>query len=158
MDSTYHIVVGVDGSLGGRLALGWALREAARRGGTVHAVIAWQWDGPALAPVVDINPDFAKDRAEQILSQELDAAMVDFTTPPPVTRGVVQGSPGPVLTCAAADADLLVLGSHGHGHLHRAVLGSVSETCIRHATCPVVVVPLPAPDRGPAEVVATHQS
>jgi nucleotide-binding universal stress UspA family protein len=152
----YRIVVGVDGSPGGQLALGWALREAARRGGTVHAVIAWQWDGPALDPVMDINSELAKDRAAQILSQELDAAMADFATPPPVTTTVVQGSPGLVLTHAAADADLLALGSHGHGHLHRAVLGSVSETCIRHATCPVVVVPLPAPDRRPTEILAAQ--
>jgi len=157
MDSTYRIVVGVDGSPGGRLALSWALREAARRGGTVQAVIAWQREGPAVAPVIDINPEVAKDRAVQILSRELDAAMADFTTPPPVAAEVVQGSPAPVLTRAAADADLLALGSHGHSRLHRAVLGSVSEECIRHGNCPVVVVPMPSPDRQLTEVVvATH--
>jgi len=48
-----------------------------------------------------------------------------------------------VLTTAAADADLLVLGSHGHGRLFHAVLGSVAEQCIRAAVCPVVVVPVP---------------
>jgi nucleotide-binding universal stress UspA family protein len=156
MDSTYRIVVGVDGSPGGRLALRWALREAARRGGTVQAVIAWQWEGPTVATVIDVNPEAAKDRAVQVLSRELDAAMADFTTPPPVATEVVRGSAAPVLTRAAADADLLALGSHGHGRLHRAVLGSVSEECIRHAGCPVVVVPLPAPDRRLAEVVAAR--
>lgn len=153
MDHTYRIVVGVDGSPGGRLALKWALREAARRGGTIQAVIAWQWDGPAAAPVPDVYPEAAKDRAVQILSRELDATMADFVTPPPVATEVVQGSPGAVLTRAAQDADLLALGSHGHGRLHRAVLGSVSEECIRHASCPVVVVPLAAHDRHVGELV-----
>jgi nucleotide-binding universal stress UspA family protein len=38
-------------------------------------------------------------------------------------------------------ADVVVLGSHGHGALHRALLGSISEGVLRHASCPVVVVP-----------------
>lgn len=145
MDRNYRIVVGVDGSPGGRLALTWALREATRRGGTVQAVIAWQWDGPALTTAVDANPDAARDRAVQTLSRELDAACADYTPPPTIVSDVVLGSPAAVLTRAAVGADLLVLGSHGHGRLRRAVLGSVSEQCVRHAPCPVVVVPAPAP-------------
>lgn len=38
-------------------------------------------------------------------------------------------------------ADLIVLGSHGHGALHRALLGSVSEGVLHHASCPVVILP-----------------
>ncbi|HET8661357.1 MAG TPA: universal stress protein [Micromonosporaceae bacterium] len=145
MDHTYRIVVGVDGSPGGRLALRWALREAARRGGTVQAVIAWQWDGPESSVVT--SPEAAKDRAVQTLYRELDAAVTDFVTPPTVATEVVRGTPSLVLTRAAEDADLLVLGSHGHGRLHHAVLGSVSEDCVRRACCPVVVVPVPARDK-----------
>ena len=37
--------------------------------------------------------------------------------------------------------DLIVIGSHGHGVLHRALLGSVSEGVLRGATCPVLIVP-----------------
>lgn len=40
-------------------------------------------------------------------------------------------------------ADLLVLGSHGHSRVRHTVLGSVSEDCIRKASCPVVVIPVP---------------
>jgi nucleotide-binding universal stress UspA family protein len=39
------------------------------------------------------------------------------------------------------EADVAVLGSHGHGALRRALLGSVSEGVIRRAPCPVLVVP-----------------
>ena len=38
-------------------------------------------------------------------------------------------------------ADAIVIGSHGHGALYRALLGSVSEGVVRAAQCPVVVVP-----------------
>lgn len=39
------------------------------------------------------------------------------------------------------DADIIVIGSHGHGLLHKALLGSVGESVIRHAQCNVMVVP-----------------
>jgi nucleotide-binding universal stress UspA family protein len=47
-----------------------------------------------------------------------------------------------VLTAAARNAGLLVLGSHGHSAVRQTVLGSVSAECIRKATCPVVVLPI----------------
>lgn len=40
--------------------------------------------------------------------------------------------------------DLIVIGSHGHGALHHLLVGSTTQRVIRHATCPVVVVPLRA--------------
>jgi len=41
------------------------------------------------------------------------------------------------------DADMIILGSHGHGLLHKALLGSVSEAVLRRANCNVLVVPVP---------------
>jgi len=47
-----------------------------------------------------------------------------------------------ILEKARTDAaDIIIVGSHGHGGLYRAVLGSISEGIVRHSTCPVVVVP-----------------
>jgi len=43
----------------------------------------------------------------------------------------------------AADADMLVVGSHGRSNLSRVVLGSVALACVNHAPCPVVVVRAP---------------
>jgi nucleotide-binding universal stress UspA family protein len=62
-----------------------------------------------------------------------------------VATEVLLGNPGHKLASAARGADLLVVGSHGHGRLLHAVLGSISEACIRHAPCPVVVTPQPGP-------------
>jgi nucleotide-binding universal stress UspA family protein len=55
----------------------------------------------------------------------------------------VEGRAGDVLSTVARDADILVLGSHGHSRVWHTVLGSVSEECVRKAACPVVVVPVP---------------
>jgi nucleotide-binding universal stress UspA family protein len=60
----------------------------------------------------------------------------------PVTAEVVEGKPAEVLSAAARPADLLVLGSHGHGRMRHTVLGSVNEECVRKASCPVVVIPV----------------
>lgn len=142
------IVVGVDGSEGGRRALRWALREAAHRGAAVEAVTAWMWDDIDARPIPPGNPREARERAVTLLEREVQEALTEWVTPPPtLAREVVEGRPVQVLVDAAADADLLVLGSHGHGRLHHVALGSVSEACIHQASCPVVVVPVPHPER-----------
>jgi nucleotide-binding universal stress UspA family protein len=52
------------------------------------------------------------------------------------------GRPSEEIVKAAREwsADLLVIGSHGRGGMQRALLGSVAETVMRHAPCPLVVV------------------
>jgi len=56
---------------------------------------------------------------------------------------VWEGEPGPaIIEAAVAEAaDLLVVGTHGRGRLERLVLGSVSDHVVRHAPCPVLIVP-----------------
>lgn len=53
---------------------------------------------------------------------------------------VVRGPAGPVLVDASNHAALLVLAAQGHGTLTAALLGSVTQYCLRQALCPVVVV------------------
>ncbi len=142
-----RIVAGVDGSPPSAAALAWAVRQAELTGGVVDAVIAWQYPfaagglgggGLGWAPAVGLdNTDYA-DLATQSLS-----ACVSAVSPPPdvkVRELVVQGNPAQVLLDAAKDADLLVVGSRGHGEFADALIGSVSTRCVHHARCPVVVV------------------
>jgi nucleotide-binding universal stress UspA family protein len=148
---TYRIVVGFDGSDGGVRALSWAVAEAAERGGTVQAVTAWQHAEPELG---------AHARAEHYRTARvtLESAITEAREAHPgvtVAGEAVPGAPVDVLTRAATDADLLVLGSHGHGRLFHAVLGSVAEQCVRAAVCPVVVVPVPRPATEPTEPITT---
>lgn len=61
---------------------------------------------------------------------------------------VFEGDPATELARAGEDLDLLVVGSRAHGPLRRVLLGSVSSRLVRHAHCPLLVVPrsVPAPD------------
>ncbi|WP_433790140.1 universal stress protein [Actinoplanes sp. CA-252034] len=141
MSTGHLIVVGVDGSEGGRRALDWAATEADARGGAVRAVIAWSWNGLDYGPVTAVTPLEEDALAAQVVTAEVDALVHRRGSRVPVTGEAIEGSPADVLTIAAHDADLLVLGSHGHSRVRHTVLGSVSESCIRKATCPVVVIP-----------------
>ena len=145
MTGNYLIVVGVDGSDGGRRALDWAAHEAATRGGTVQAVIGWRWDGVEAGPMTAANPADEKEHARAILEREIQALTARRGSQSPVAAEVVEGRAADVLTHAARSADLLVLGSHGHSRFRHTVLGSVSEECVRKANCPVVVIPVPVP-------------
>jgi nucleotide-binding universal stress UspA family protein len=153
MTTRHLIVVGVDGSDGGRRALDWAVGEAGARNSAVVAVTAWSWDGLEFSPVTATNPTEAKDRATRLLHDEIEASITRHGSRLPIASEVLEGSPADVLAEAARPADLLVLGSHGHSRVRRTVLGSVSEACVRKATCPVVVIPVPVPERAAAEPV-----
>jgi nucleotide-binding universal stress UspA family protein len=143
MRQNYQIIVGVDGSDGGRRALLWAVHEAAARGGTVQALTAWRWDDTELPPPATATRGEDRDRAARMLTHEIDAVPAHRRSGVPIAMEVVEGRAADVLTAAARGADLLVLGSHGHSRVWHTVLGSVSEECIQKATCPVVVVPVP---------------
>jgi len=136
------IVVGVDGSPGSRAALHWAHEEAKLRGATLEIVTVWQFPVMtslpafgAVPPPEDLGAD-AERTLLAVLSEEGIAASDDV----PVSTVVTEGAAAAGLLEAAKDADLLVVGSRGHGGFTGLLLGSVSHQCASHATCPVVVV------------------
>jgi nucleotide-binding universal stress UspA family protein len=139
MDLKDTIVVGVDGSEISRRALRWALDEAARTGYQVRAITAWS--GIMSAQPDPVDPRAAAERAEHLLAEEVSAVNADRPAPTPVQQQVIEGEPAKTLSVASAEAALLVLGSHGHGRLFQALLGSVTAECVRHAACPVVIIP-----------------
>ena len=155
--SSRLVVVGVDGSEGGRRALTWAVRHAAATGAAVEAVTAYSWTS------VDWTyPEGRADEMQYVREQQnadIEAVLVDVAEPLTVSRVVVEGRAVDVLTASARTADLLVVGSHGRSHLATALLGSVSEGCIRRGSTPVVVVPAHDPaDRAEALVPAPTAS
>jgi nucleotide-binding universal stress UspA family protein len=140
----HRIVVGVDGTDGGRRALRWAVHEAATRGGTVQAVMSWRWDTDDETAVAGSGTGGSgRERAEQTLRTEIadQTGAVPSTAAIAVAAEVVEGRAAQVLVEAARDADLLVLGSHGHDRVYRTVLGSVAQEVVEAAPCPVVVIP-----------------
>ncbi|MGH3343789.1 MAG: universal stress protein [Carbonactinosporaceae bacterium] len=139
----YTVVVGVDGSTGSTRALRWAAEETILRGGVLRAVTAWLiTNTPAIPePSFGYVPSLEDVRrgAESRLDKALQAA--DLPIGLEVTRATPHGPAVRELLAAAEDADLLVLGSRGHGGFTGLLLGSVSSQCVHHAPCPVVVVP-----------------
>jgi nucleotide-binding universal stress UspA family protein len=151
-ETTEHhgrIVVGVDGSPASLDALQWAVRQASLTGASVEAVTAWHYPTSAGGYAIVAEPDWA---ANAHLIQELAVkeALGDEATS--LVRRVSQGHPVRVLLDAAAGAELLVVGSRGHGGFTGMLLGSVSEHVVAHSPCAVVVVKAPATTDQPSDV------
>jgi nucleotide-binding universal stress UspA family protein len=139
------IVVGVDHSEQARGALRFALEEAKLRGATLRVVHAWQYGTVAPSglesfyPVVGADVGEVRKAAEQALEQTLQESLPD-TDSVEVERRVVEGPPAAVLVGESRGADMLVVGSRGHGGFANLLLGSVSQQVAHHAACPVVIV------------------
>ncbi len=149
------VVVGVDGSPASYTALRWALGHVGRTGGQVRAIRCLRpvavpaWEAAVTGEPVPASAE-QQVWAERELDQIVAAALVrvrDGAQRVAVRRRVVRGSAGPVLVAEAGGAALLVVGSHGHRRFTELAHGSVSAYCIRHASCPVVVIP-PASEWG----------
>ncbi|GIE90949.1 universal stress protein [Actinoplanes regularis] len=140
-----RIVVGVDNSAGSAEALRWALAHARLTGGSVEAVTAWQIP-PMYAYAYGWTPTGIDDAgiiryAEKTLAETVAQVQGEDDHPVPVTTRVMEGPAAQVLLNASKGAELMVLGSHGHGAFAGMLLGSVSQHCVQHATCPTLVIP-----------------
>ncbi len=137
------IVVGVDGSQSGQEALRFAVGEARLRGAGLRAVMAWSVSTMAYGGMTgfgpDIDPTMLEDSARAALDSAVDA-LGDQETGVEVQRVLRMGQPAQVLLDEAHGADLLVVGSRGHGGFAGLLLGSVSHQCALHASCPVLIV------------------
>ena len=143
--NTHTIVVGIDGSDHSKAALRWAVKEAGLRGAGVRAVHAWQVY-PALHPGMTITArDFDDVRAQAgSFVEDFVAEVVPDRNGVEIESVAVQGeSVAPALIDEAEGAELLVVGSRGLGGFRGLLLGSVSQQCVHHASCPVVVLPRP---------------
>lgn len=132
------IVVGIDGSPAATAALRWAAGEARSHDAelTVISVVAPPATfGYPMAVVPGM--DEALLQSAEIMLDEALAEVFGDKRPAKVRRVVEEGTPSRVLIDASAKATLLVVGARGHGGF---LLGSVSDRCVHHANCPVVVV------------------
>ncbi|WP_336033146.1 universal stress protein [Geodermatophilus sp. FMUSA9-8] len=161
-----RIVVGVDGSPGGRAALLWALTTAARTGAEVEVVSAVPvdpWTAPHLLDVRGVEAIRADTEAR--LRADVTQAMGDPAVRDVMRDGavlvhvtVVCGEPTEELVARARDAALLVVGSRGRGAVASALLGSVALHCSAHSPCPVVVVHATTSASAPRVVVGIDDS
>lgn len=133
-----RIVVGTDGSESSIAALNWAAHQAALTGVALEVITTWEWPANYGWPVPVPDGYVPAADAAKLLDTLVADVRRDHPTIIVVTR-VVEGHPAPVLVDASDGADLLVVGSRGHGEFVGMMLGSVSEHCVSQARCPVVV-------------------
>ena len=135
---TNRIVVGVDGSVGARVALLWAVDECRVRNRTLLIVHAP--DGAAAATPGESALRALDEEGERLLTAH--AAAASARQPGvAVTTMLSHDAASDILVALSGDADLLVVGTHGRGGNLASILGSVSHRVAAHAHCPVAVVP-----------------
>jgi nucleotide-binding universal stress UspA family protein len=138
-----RIVVAVDGSESSLSALRWAIRQAVLTGAAVDAVAAWH--NPVMAasygyvPVGTEEDYDCKEITEKVLADAITSTLAPDSDVR-VRSHAIEGNGAQVLIDASDGAELLVVGSRGHGGFTEALLGSVSQHCVHHARCPVVVI------------------
>lgn len=150
------IVVGVDGSAEADGALRWAGREGRLRAVPVRAVYAYDYtpawqtyayagEGMIAAPAETVDAEqeakLAEQRALDLINQALGRAEASLEGVAVEPLAVWERRPASALLDQCADAELLVVGNRGRGGFAGLLLGSVSQQCVQHARCPVVIVP-----------------
>jgi nucleotide-binding universal stress UspA family protein len=137
------VVVGVDGSAESVAALRWAARYATATGARVRALLAWHYPGAVGGPPTVIAPEAVHEQTEAQMHETLDAAIAKAyqgQEAAAVEKSTTYGHPAQALIEASREADLLVVGHHGHGAFTGMLVGSVSIHCVTGAFCPVAVV------------------
>lgn len=131
------VVVGVDASDEAREALRWAARYAASTGSRLRVVHAWTpvdeqvWIQTMPPPAG--RTAVAEEEVAKLVADEVDPSV-------PTEALVLEGHAVKVLTEAAEDASLLVVGGRGHGGFAGLLVGSVTAGCVAHAPCSITVV------------------
>jgi nucleotide-binding universal stress UspA family protein len=138
-----RVVVGVDGSDVSSGALHWAITTAVVRHAELEVVNAYDYVQVVMpmgiAPGIDRE---LLEKASRALLEEMVGPAVGAAAVRPRSVQLIPAHTGPAraLLDAAIGADLLVVGSRGRGGVKGLLLGSVSQQCLHHASCPVVVV------------------
>jgi nucleotide-binding universal stress UspA family protein len=133
------IVVGVDGSPDADHALNWAIGEAKQHSMKLMLVHGVEIGAAAASPY---GSGLVLEQLEEVGRDVLDKALAYVRSEGVKAEGRMEvGSSAHALIQASRGADLLVVGSRGHGGFAGLLLGSVSTACVHHAHCPVVVVP-----------------
>ncbi|MFC4017470.1 universal stress protein [Micromonospora sp. GCM10011542] len=136
------VVVGVDSSPASRLAVEFAADAATTRGTPLEAVHAYKHLGPGdMQPLSDDEAPMHGEE-DRVLGESL-AGLAERYPGLSLTRRAVRGRAGAVLAEASGRAQLVVVGGQGRGEVSGLLLGSVSQSVLHHARCPVAVVRAP---------------
>ena len=142
MSTWSTVLVGVDGSTPSHKALAWAAAEAEDHHADLVVVNVWEHTVPPPTGSVSVSERYVPDPSQRTAEDLLREIKEVLGEDPPVLvqPRVKHGSPAKVLIEESANADLLVVGTRGHGGFRGLVLGSVSHHVAAYAHCPVTVV------------------
>jgi len=137
---TPKLTVGYDGSDGAVAALRWASSESLHRGGTLQ-VLTCPDESNHTTAIDRLLPDPRPvyEMAEWLLQSQSGhdpARQTEFTF------SIMRGPAERRLAAESTSSDLLVIGTAGHLLLGAWRLGSIAHEILRHAVCPVVLVPV----------------
>jgi nucleotide-binding universal stress UspA family protein len=136
------VLVGIDGSPGSELATAIAFDEAVRRDVGLIALHAWSDVDVSEWPSLDWP--LAQAMSKDLLTERLAGWRAQYPEVN-VRQIVVRDRPAHQLIAHSAEAQLLVVGSHGRGGFSGMLAGSVSESVAQLASAPVIVVRQPKP-------------
>ncbi len=132
-----RIVVGIDGSISSLEALEWAACQAERTHCALEVVMTWEWPFAHARTPMAHEPDPIRGFEEtfkatvgDLLRRHPDVKVIERFEHQHPAKGLIDASRG---------ADLLVVGSRGHGEFAGLLLGSVSQRCAAKALCPVLI-------------------
>ncbi len=145
-----RIVVGLDGSKSGDEALRFALEEARLRSAALRIVTVWSTPSAAYAGMAYVPTFDLREAEEQAATERLAAAraLVGNAAGIEIETVAVEGQAAGALVAEAKGAELLVVGSRGHGGFTSLLLGSVSQQVAHHAQVPLAIVRAPREERG----------
>jgi nucleotide-binding universal stress UspA family protein len=148
-----RVIVGVDGSPSSIGALRRGLRIASALGLPLEAVAVWHYpnvyggySGEVYVPSVDV----LSDGAQEMIDDTVSAVFGDAPRPSWFHESIREGQTARALLDESEGAEMLIVGSRGHGGFAGLLLGSVSEACAEHGTCPVLVCRDEVPEVVPA--------
>lgn len=138
-----RVVVGVDGSAGSSAALEFAAEHASRTGAALTVIYAWRslsrGRGSLMGPPFDSQFDEERKEADRILSEAV-AGLGERYPDVKLTTEAIPVAPSRCLADASELASLVVVGSRGRGAFAGMLLGSTSQSVLRHARCSVAIV------------------
>ena len=134
------IIVGIDGSADSVRALKWAAEYARLVDAPLVGLVAWQLE-PVYGYMAMTNWETAESVEGEAREMLADVIRNTLGEDAQIEQRSVRGHAAQVLVEASHEAQLVVVGSRGHGGFAGMLLGSVSQHVVTHARCPVIVMP-----------------
>ncbi|HQR80993.1 MAG TPA: universal stress protein, partial [Actinomycetota bacterium] len=136
------LVVGFDGSEGSAQALRWAAEAAKERGRMLHVITTWTMPAADLGigASATLQEDLIDELRKEASSVNDEGVQIAADMGANAVGEIAVGRSAAILVKMSADAEMVVVGSHGAGGITGFLLGSISRQVAAHAKCPTVVV------------------